>query len=992
MAGNTHIISMVFRATTENFDRVNKHLRAIQRTTGLLGSALGRLKIAAQFYVSFRIFSAIFKVVNALTNAIPNLIARGQQWLAVLDQLQDATGMTATQVSKIAFAAKVMGIDVIKLGRDISYLARNVVENEDYFKKYGIAVRDANGQLKGSYEIFQEVRRAMSSFGRQLLTAAAAQKFFSEGGRELVDLLTLTDRQWRQLMSTARRSGAIMTQAAITGAEAWKRAQNLLQTQIDIIGARILGGVAPVLIALTSGITAAIQDNMQSIINFVQRVIVVIAGFFSGLLGIELNLKKITKSFTDLLAAQTRGTSGARDYGAAMDEAARGSDNASKGIDRQTAALDRQIARLDRIQANRTARRQRQELTQDIAKARAELNALRNEHLFTSGMSLVEGELARQARAGDIIAAAKNVADAQKKLRRFDRDAELQDEKDRLQKLRDRLQKRAATITAASAGLKNSLSDMFQSTADPIGNALDKGTKQWNKAIGKFRKLLKGTAETGAGIREDLERIFLGEEVTRTTEGAPITYKTGERTGGLIKVIQDLSGHIISLIAKLTDLFGGPVADAAGDALDRLSDAMPDSDKGWLQNIADFIVVGLRASPLGQGVDSTLKNTGIILDKVNPPAPPGAPGPTAAPRPHDQANWTRPEDRQQERPAIVPAQTWIPSSTGPGLTDEEDRFNSPSWKPKPDNGDAQEGLWRRYAGKTSDAYKNAKEQSRALGALLGNTAPIKDGRVKTDTDVKGWDATAKVTVSNSGWGAKFDRIGKIDSWNTGQQVQVGNGAFAGIGTISQWTAGQLVAVRGSVGVMNNGWTASFDNIGTIKNWNAGQQVNVRSAGKSGLLISQWSAGTMAVKGDLTQIGSIGKIGRIVENVPLMNSQIGAIQRLKNLKIIAGAMLTNIGAIQKGLININVTGNTFKVFQQGGAVRKGQTVIGGEGGPEIFTAPAAGYIHSNTASKQMMSAQSRGGSMNVTLQLDAHATRLLLSGRAANTTTRAAVGV
>ena len=85
---------------------------------------------------------------------------------------------------------------------------------------------------------------------------------------------------------------------------------------------------------------------------------------------------------------------------------------------------------------------------------------------------------------------------------------------------------------------------------------------------------------------------------------------------------------------------------------------------------------------------------------------------------------------------------------------------------------------------------------------------------------------------------------------------------------------------------------------------------------------------------------------------------------------------------------------------GGPVAPRMPVVVGEKGMEMFVPDSAGTVYSNTATRRMISGAAGystqtgvlAGPSHITIQLDPHTTRLLLSGRAVNSSTRAGVGV
>lgn len=998
MASNNKIdvIIRLLYQQSSNAKRVIADLNKVTQATKLLGSAMGRLKIAAQFYISFRIFSAIYRVVNALTSAIPDLIKRGEEWAAVLNNIQDLTGMTAEQTGKLAGVARLVGADVNKLGRDIAYLGRNVIENEAHFARFGIRVRDANGDLKTSYEIFQNVRRAISEYGRGFLSTAAAQRIFSEGGRDLLELLMLTQPQWQRLTRQARQAGLIMSQAALNAAKAWERTRFHIDSVITGLGAQILGGVAPVLSALVAGITNTIQQNMASIVDFVQRVVVIIAGFIAGLFDLEIKWKAVERATID--HAQTvRDAAGANiDYGRAADTATAADDRHRAAIDKQTDALDRRIARLDRIMDRRRARREYQELKRDIREARLDLQRTRSKVIFASGMSGVEAELARQAHARDIIDGEKRLAQARRRLRQHERDEELQAKKDRLQRQRDSMRDQlgdlasaGTKLAAAGAGMADSVTRGLQKVPKAI-----KGIKgETFKLSAELKEMFKGAQEGGRGFLQHLQNlagIFLDiiDRIKELMRLAGIDVRTEE----------EKYRDALTKRQREKERGGDPILTREGaDEAARqrfgpqVANEILNSNKRYI-GYEEFWEQGAKPA-LQRAQDEATQRT---LRGSEPPPP-------APYRRQNLGRVTNPRDARAEsmgrdyvaRMKLVDSWFQLPPGAGFAGQMPTEKSTANTWRSKETPEEASERTFRRYFGRSSDHYKAQASMMAELNAILGNTDAL-SGEINTKTIIKKWNKdSGKVDVLNPDIGRvnRWDagRLGtSVNNWAAGQLVGIQGNVGA---NVKAWQAGQLVGIQGNVGVWNSGWKARFDNIGRIDNWNAGQQVQVKS-NKGSLNATVWQQGTVAVKGNLTQIQEVKKLGKIENRSVVTFNNIGAISRLKELKVRAGLLLTRIDAIQQGLINIKISGVSIKFGQQGGMWRAGTTAVVGEAGPELVTFPTAPTVHSHTASKQMARQMFSGGGntpMKITLQLDPATTRLLLSGRPVNTSTRAAVG-
>jgi hypothetical protein len=955
--------------------RVLGMINRVTHATQILGKAMHQVGRAISFYVTFRIFSAIYRAVDQLTNAIPDLIHRGEEWAATLLRIQETTGMAAEQTGKLAGVARLVGVDTQHLGRDLAYLGRNVIENEEAFAKFGVRVRDADGALKSSYDIFQDVRRAISSYGRSFLSTAAAQRIFSEGGRDLLRLLQLTDPQWQRLARQARQAGLVMSEAGLAAARAWERTRFHIDSVITGLGSQILGGVAPALSALVNGIANAIQKNMDSIVDFVSRIVVTLAGFVSGLFGIEIRWKAINSAIIDATRSMSAGRGANVDYGKSADRAAKSNDRQRNSIERQVDAIDRQIAKLDRVEDRRRARREYAELQRDISDARKDLSALRNEHLFFTGMSLVEGELARQAHAADIIEGEKRLNDAKKALREFERDQELADERNRLERLRDNLQERLADL------------------AEGATRAVDTITRGFQKFPQAIRSLRGPILEMGEGLKE-----AFGEGEQHGRNLVRILQSVQQVLQGLVDIIVSI-GKAIGVIPKnpeelANERHRGELGARRGAELDRWRPWTPEgsqlSDKSGTTWWTDR--TGKRhRSPRPLGVTPNV--LGMPVSEV----PPERLRAMRVPRDLSPEGIARSRGLQNERyqGELAARRGAELVRWGGGGSASGSAGGGTGWQARPDPMQHEKAL-RKFFGRSSEFHKGQREQNAELGSLVGNTDPLTSGELGTKT--KKWEAGTL--------GVENPRIGQVDRWSVGpigvdspKYQDIGNvkgwfvapigvqhGKFAEIGDVNRWGAGTIGVQHGR-----------FDRIGRVDSWEAGTLgTNVQN--RVGAAIEQWGVGR-----DIgTAIGDWQVPGRLPTRTDIEASSVNnlptrvvgwATRAEANVDV--ASMSTDAARTMAG--QFSAIFGPLRHAMGGPAVAR-HPIIVGEEGPEIFTPHASGTIYSNPETRRFLGGNgtsggtSVGAPMSVTIQLDPVATRSLLEGRAVNTSTRAGRGV
>lgn len=509
-------------------DRASATLGRIEQSTKRLDKAFvslrGRIRTAFEFHVINRAIQGFERAIYRAAHAIPDLIARGEKWATVVDEIADVTGLSARKASELAAVQSYLMDGTDSLGRALMVMSKNAVNNREAFDQLGIATRDSNGRLLDAYEIIGNVRQRISETGQGLLSTAAAQKVFGRGAHDLLDLLSLTNRQWAIYAESAHRSGLILTQAGLEAADQWTRTKRLLDGAITGIGAQILQGAAPALIGLTNAVTGAIQTNMGNIVRFVSGAITFIASLVSGLFGLDMDAVSVVE--------QVARAGGSRGGGLSQRNFA-GPGDAS-----------RKAAAGTREHANATLG-----LAKALREARAELARARASNTgFGGEMSLYDRERAAQERQARIRDAQERVKEAQ----------------DALTKHRSTMG-RMADITAIEAKrMRGSLAGIFPGGVSGKGPIID-----------GLQETVNDAKAFGSQIADSIKDAILGEDkVMLLPNGMAIEV----RSGGLLSQIQNLAkviGDSFKWVADNTEalkllaiaLVGGKIAAGVGGFL-----------------------------------------------------------------------------------------------------------------------------------------------------------------------------------------------------------------------------------------------------------------------------------------------------------------------------------------------------------------------------------------------------------------------------------------
>lgn len=537
-------LSPVTRRIDANLSRLAQRFESVRGrfTTGLVNRA------------GARAYDLLERSLLRIARIIPDLIGMGTRWTGVVDQLGDVSGMTAAQASELAAVAEGVGVSAGSLGRAFNVMARSVARTPEAFERFGIAIKDANGNLLDGYQIFQNARTRLASMTDGVRRADLAQRIFGRGSLELMDVLTLTSGAYRAQADEARRSGLVITDAGLAAAEQLDRVRGRLSQAVTGVGTQVLVGVAPALDALVTGVTRTIQANMANIVRFVAGVVNFVAGAIGQVTGLDLSpvttqAEGAVKSFAEWK----------RDMGlmpAVATRARAGIDRVTSGIDAQVKAIDRQLAAMDRADRSEQARRDYQAALRDVRDARRELEDVRGETILASRMSEADAVLARQDRAARMAQAARRLRDAEAQAEDVARRNRGDARRQALQAERDRLAaiSSAAGGSAGGGGVVGAVTGSLRSQYQAYVRSMRRGTKDLKTSlVTGLDGVARDAQAAGARVADAIQDAIFGPD-TRFTDGGGVTFTV--RSGGLIGALQGLASFVsrlVDLVAPNTD-------------------------------------------------------------------------------------------------------------------------------------------------------------------------------------------------------------------------------------------------------------------------------------------------------------------------------------------------------------------------------------------------------------------------------------------------------
>lgn len=510
-------VNTVFTARDAMQRTLNSIEGSARRLDRTFGSLRGRIRSAFEFHVVGRGVSMLENGLYRVARIIPDLIGRGEQWARTVDAITDATGMSAEQASLLAGAQQRVGGSAASLTTAFVGMAKSVIQNREAWQDLGVEVVRGNDGAVDAFATFQNLRQAVAATGGSLLSTAAAQKLLGRGGKELLDLLQLSDRQWRLLTDDVRRSGQVMSETAAANAEALERSRNRMQATLDGLGSKLLDNLAPVLTRFVDGFATFIQNNMDQIVRLVVGGANTILTVVGSLLGMDLGSWSFSEQLGGLGNDARRAADGLR-------ETAEGHRQAASAADRHSDAIAR-------------SRREQQRLRNEVGRAYRELFSIQQQASPVNASDL-ETELWRQRKIREVKDAQDRVAEAERALRQHRRTMD-----------------RMVDITStASRRMQADLGDALVPKKKP-------GSGGTSGIFGNMDEILRESTLTGLRIAEALRTAIFGPEAKRSIVTGGLSFEVSMgRSGGLIthlqnvgKFLDDVGGHL----SNLNGLLGG---------------------------------------------------------------------------------------------------------------------------------------------------------------------------------------------------------------------------------------------------------------------------------------------------------------------------------------------------------------------------------------------------------------------------------------------------
>ena len=212
------------KSTSEELKSSKVNWEAVGETVGKVGKAFGAA-LAALGAAAVGAASALAGLTVSASNYADDLITQATFTRQTTDDLQ-----------KYAYAARFIDVEVNTLTKSMAKNIKSMdsarkgsAEYADAYKKLGVSVTDANGELRNSNDVYWDCIDALGSIQNETERDALAMQLFGKSAQELNSVIEAGSEAFKELGDEAEQMGFILSEDAVNRLGAFNDKLQVLQ-------------------------------------------------------------------------------------------------------------------------------------------------------------------------------------------------------------------------------------------------------------------------------------------------------------------------------------------------------------------------------------------------------------------------------------------------------------------------------------------------------------------------------------------------------------------------------------------------------------------------------------------------------------------------------------------------------------------------------------------------------------------------------------------
>lgn len=295
------------KQTKEDTDKAEKANKTFGDTIRGLASSLG-LNVSPALEAVAKKFDGISSAtgtailgIGAMVTGFAKLSKETAAYADSIITLADQTGFTTEQIQRMQYACMKLDVEFSTVEGSISKLTTNMykaqkgsADLEGVFKKLHIRIKDGNGHLRDSKEVFFEAIDALGKMKNETEKDALAQQLFGKSAKELNTIIKAGSDQFKEYEQNAKK---VMTDEQLERANAYQDAMDELNESFEALKLSLGEFLIPLL--------TKVANFFASIPTPVLKVITIVAALTAGIILLSKAILSIKTVMTAVNALNT---------------------------------------------------------------------------------------------------------------------------------------------------------------------------------------------------------------------------------------------------------------------------------------------------------------------------------------------------------------------------------------------------------------------------------------------------------------------------------------------------------------------------------------------------------------------------------------------------------------------------------------------------------------------------------------------------------------
>ena len=185
------------------------------------------------------------------------------------NDMSERTGVAVEELSKLSYAAKLSDVTIeqlqmglTKLNKGIAETANGTGEVSKSFSAMGISVKNADGSLKNSAQVLNDIAEKFATYQDGANKSALAIQIFGKSGAELIPLLNQGSDGLKRMGDELERLGGVVTADAAKNAGLFNDNMDKLGVTVSALGKSFANSILPYMIRFSEELLTARANGL----------------------------------------------------------------------------------------------------------------------------------------------------------------------------------------------------------------------------------------------------------------------------------------------------------------------------------------------------------------------------------------------------------------------------------------------------------------------------------------------------------------------------------------------------------------------------------------------------------------------------------------------------------------------------------------------------------------------------------------------------------